>query len=493
MRLNIASLCFFDLRRGVGMSSGYVLILAVLILGGVIATLGDRIGTKVGKARLSLFNLRPKKTAVLVTILTGLLISASTIGVMLLASKEFRDMLLNFDVIQRRLNRTKRDLESTKQGLDKTNSEKTEVEEELAKSRTERQKASQQLAKINESLRSAVERQQITEQQRNQVLAQRDAIYSQLGRVSSQAESLRSEISRLERERTSLQTQRDEIAQQIAQRDSEITKRTALLATRDQELAERNKVIASSEGRLKELEQKQSSLQAEVARSEEEARYTQALLRKGDAAILRGQILTAAAVKIDDPNQANRVVDSLLHEANRVALKRLYPKSANDSEQQIVQIDKVDVNRLISQLQDGQPYAIRIRSDENYLLGETRGVKVFVDLARNPQIFDKGDILAAGILDRPAQLTTDEIQLWLNQLIAAANAKAVSKGLFPDSEINIRTQAIVEIVTQLRQSTQATEVRAIVAEPSFSAGPVKIEFSIVQNGQAILNTLSPAS
>ena len=32
------------------MTTGYILILAVLILGGAIATAGDRIGTKVGKA-----------------------------------------------------------------------------------------------------------------------------------------------------------------------------------------------------------------------------------------------------------------------------------------------------------------------------------------------------------------------------------------------------------------------------------------------------------
>lgn len=62
------------------MTSGYILIVAILLLGGVIATLGDRIGTKVGKARLSLFNLRPRKTATLVTVITGSLISATTLG-----------------------------------------------------------------------------------------------------------------------------------------------------------------------------------------------------------------------------------------------------------------------------------------------------------------------------------------------------------------------------------------------------------------------------
>ena len=33
--------------------SGWLLILALLILGGVLSTLGDRLGSRVGKARLS--------------------------------------------------------------------------------------------------------------------------------------------------------------------------------------------------------------------------------------------------------------------------------------------------------------------------------------------------------------------------------------------------------------------------------------------------------
>ena len=72
------------------MTTGYILILAILIVGGVIATVGDRIGTRVGKARLSLFKLRPKNTAVLVTILTGTLISASTLAILFAADDGLR-------------------------------------------------------------------------------------------------------------------------------------------------------------------------------------------------------------------------------------------------------------------------------------------------------------------------------------------------------------------------------------------------------------------
>ena len=51
--------------------SGWLLILSLLVLGGVLSTLGDRLGSRVGKARLSLFNMRPRRTAVVITVLTG--------------------------------------------------------------------------------------------------------------------------------------------------------------------------------------------------------------------------------------------------------------------------------------------------------------------------------------------------------------------------------------------------------------------------------------
>jgi uncharacterized protein (DUF3084 family) len=473
------------------MSSGYILILAVLILGGVIATLGDRIGTRVGKARLSLFNLRPKKTAVLVTILTGLVISASTIGVMLLASREFRDMLLNFDVIQRRLNRTKRDLESTREGLEKTNTDKTHVEEELAKTRRDRSDAQKQLAKINESLKTAIDRQRVTEDQRNLVLRQRDAINGQLGRVSTQAETLRTEISRLSGEQSALIAQRNAIAAQIAERDAEITKRTELIADRDKELADRNQVIASSELRLKELEQQQQGLQGDLTRLIDAAQENQKLLRLGTAAILRGQTLTAAAVKIEDPTQVTRVVDSILREANRTAVTRLNPAGSN-ADNQIIQIPQQEIEALLNRLRDGQAYAIRIRANANYVLGEKRGVAVFIDVARNVQIFDQGEILASKVLDIPANLSSDQIQIWLNQLIASASSRALTKGLLVDSEVNIRAQAVVEVMNQLKQYRQPIEVRAIASENTLSAGPLRLEFVIVQNGSAVLQTQLPS-
>tara|TARA_Y100001968_G_scaffold136503_1_gene124566 strand:+ start:18238 stop:19233 length:996 start_codon:yes stop_codon:yes gene_type:complete len=83
--------------------TGWLLIISLLILGGLLATLGDRLGSLIGKARLSIFKLRPKRTAVFITVLTGSLISAISLGFMLLVSRQLRIGLFELDDIQNKL------------------------------------------------------------------------------------------------------------------------------------------------------------------------------------------------------------------------------------------------------------------------------------------------------------------------------------------------------------------------------------------------------
>ncbi|MDX2098741.1 MAG: DUF3084 domain-containing protein, partial [Leptolyngbyaceae cyanobacterium bins.59] len=108
------------------MTSGYILIVAILILGGVIATVGDRLGTKVGKARLSLFNLRPRQTAVVITILTGGVIAASTLGILFAISDQLRTGVFELGRIQDNLAKARKDLEQTRD-------QKKQMENALAK------------------------------------------------------------------------------------------------------------------------------------------------------------------------------------------------------------------------------------------------------------------------------------------------------------------------------------------------------------------------
>ena len=79
---------------------GLRILLIITIMGGLIAFLGDKIGTKVGKRRMSLFGLRPKHTSIIVTIVTGIFISAATIGVLSIASNNVRTALFGMDKLK---------------------------------------------------------------------------------------------------------------------------------------------------------------------------------------------------------------------------------------------------------------------------------------------------------------------------------------------------------------------------------------------------------
>src|SRR5258708_10370455 len=76
------------------MWTALALILTVL-MGGFIAYNGDLIGRKFGKKRVTLFHLRPKHAAILITSFTGLLISGLTTGIMFLLVAQVRDVILN--------------------------------------------------------------------------------------------------------------------------------------------------------------------------------------------------------------------------------------------------------------------------------------------------------------------------------------------------------------------------------------------------------------
>ena len=81
--------------------TGWLLVITLLILGGLLSRMGDLLGSYIGKSRLSIFKLRPRRTAVLVTVLTGSLISSFSFGFMILVNKQLRVGLFELNELQK--------------------------------------------------------------------------------------------------------------------------------------------------------------------------------------------------------------------------------------------------------------------------------------------------------------------------------------------------------------------------------------------------------
>jgi len=460
---------------------GLILILVVLVLGGVIATVGDRLGTRVGKARLSLFNLRPKQTAVVVTILTGTLISASTLGVLLLASKTFREMLLNFGRIQAELRDRGRDLDKAAADLKATDAQKAQVEKQLTKARSERAQIEEQLQRINADLKTSIDRQRETKAQLRTTEAQRDLTRNQLVAVSGQATKLRNEIDQLQTEQKTLIEQRDQVKAQIAERDEQIAERTRLIEQRDRDISERDRVIAQREEDLKKLELQRTTLTEAVQQFERDVQ----LIRSGDLAIYRTQLLSSGVVRVTEPGGAKAAVDQLLQYANRAAIESLQ-LGRND---QIVQLPTSEVEDLIRQISNGQDYLVRVQARANYVKGENKPVVVYMSAVPNRVVFLAGDTVAAQTID-PSKLSAQDFQKSIQDLFAASNSRARVAGVLND---NIQIEKLLTLgsfIDQLRRYPTPVELRAVASDVTYTAGPLKIELVAVQNGQVVLRASS---
>ena len=116
----------------------WILIAFLILLGGLIAPFGDILGTKIGKARFSILKLRPKKTATIITIITGGFISSISIGLLILVSEEFKQRLfVDIPFLQKTLDESKKALIPLQEERKKLEGKIIQKETELNKLKNE--------------------------------------------------------------------------------------------------------------------------------------------------------------------------------------------------------------------------------------------------------------------------------------------------------------------------------------------------------------------
>ena len=399
--------------------SGWLLILAVLVLGGVLATLGDRLGTRVGKARLSLFNLRPRNTAVLITVLTGGLISAVSLGLMLAVSERLRVGLFQLDALQQRLrdNRTALDRSSAALGASK------------------------------EALQRSVAAQHLAEAGVARAERGREQARQRLAAVEGQAQRLRRELQPLQSQRQALTRERDRLSREIRGRDQDIRSTEA-------ELARVKQQIQAGEAELKGLETKLIAL------------------RKGDVVISSGQALATAKVELKRPEEARLVIDAILRQANQRAFERVLPGKPVDK--QILLVPRADIAKLEGLLGKGGSWVVSILSAANVLLGE-RQVLGFPDLRPNRQVIRQGDVMATTALEGD-ELSPLQVRNRLNLLLTASFAKAQRQGSVADGvqfDVNLFNQLGRELSE--RPGGQSVRLEAVAVRNSDTPDPIFLE------------------
>jgi uncharacterized protein (DUF3084 family) len=409
------------------------LILALLVLGGVLSTLGDRLGSKVGKARLSLFNLRPRKTAVVITALTGSLISAMSLGLMLLVSERLRVGLFELDQLQDRLRNSREalsarqaDLQRSNTALERNRQELHTNQKELARSRIERNRALQG---------------------RQAAIASERKVTLALTRAHQRVNELRREVQPLQNQRLRLEGERDRLTRDVKGRDAEI-QRT------EKELAGVQARIQAGARELKDLEGKVIAL------------------RRGDVLIASGQPLALARIRLGRQEDRRQSIDALLQEANAAAFRLLLPGQKID--RQILLVPRSDIERLEQALRKPGTWVVIIRSAANILRGEQR-VLAFPDLRPNLRVVRRGEVLARTVLDGDVR-SPEEVRSRLNLLLAAALTKAQRQGTLVDG-LQVDGAALNQLGLRLSQRTEGLRatLEAVALANADTPDPIAVE------------------
>ena len=115
------------------------LILIIAAISMVVSYMGDILGMKIGKKRISIFGLRPKYTSTVITILTGFGVAALTLMVAAVTSESVRGAILHTNYLASQITQLTKDLSDRQADLSDRQAELKEMEFQVFETRLELQ------------------------------------------------------------------------------------------------------------------------------------------------------------------------------------------------------------------------------------------------------------------------------------------------------------------------------------------------------------------
>ena len=347
---------------------GIVLILVLIVTGGVIAVIGDRVGTKVGKKRLSLFGLRPRHTSTIVTIVTGFVITTLTFGILAAASENVRTALFGMEQLNRSLQETDEKLRS--------------ASDDLAAARAEQSKADKALTELKASV-----------------------------------SSLEEEAQRLSEGNRALAAENDALA----------AKNTAL-DEMNRALASENDALDAANGELTASNEQLTADKKTLEQRTEDLRRGIEIIREGDIVYRAGEVIAAGVIKGSRPEDEVRAdVTALAQLASRNVSARL-GRDLPDGE---IWVYSPEVDDAVTRIaRSPGDMIVRIVAAGNLVRGEA--VRASLDLHPNSIVYRKGEFIIAqsyrlkGVGDEQA---SEELVM---DFLKRVNAAASAHGILPD-------------------------------------------------------------
>ena len=416
---------------------GVYLILVMIVTGGAIAFIGDKLGTKIGKKRLSIFGLRPRHTSMVVTVVTGCLITGLSIGFMILISQNVRTALFGMD-----------ELRAT---MDATLAELDDATENLFRAQTEFERA-------NENLRES--KKEIVE-------------------LKSEQEDLRAESDRLKEGNEQLENANSELAAQ----NENLSGTNAALEEDNKKLGDFNVTLTADNDKLSSDNDKLSSANDKLSADNSELEERNNRLREGIIAIREGDItLRAGEILASEVIKGGRTAEEISADINALAeraTQNLIQRFGGD-EDNSVWIYQPELQRVIEEIESsGSDMVLRISAAGNLVRGEP--VRTRLELYPNKLVFSKDELILSKTYELGGDATPEGI---LQEFFSEINQIAVEKGILADpltgSVGRMEATQLYEIFDALSSAKGKVKLTATARDETDSNGPLRLNIKLEQ-------------
>lgn len=411
------------------MESGWFMLIVLAVMGGLIAYLGDKIGSKVGKRKIKLMGLRPKYTSILVTIMTGISIAVVTLGVMSVLSENARVALFGMNKLRQQQHVLEEQRERLLAEADKLAREMQEKNDLLADNEVK-------LASQEEQLDGANDRLRLTLLDLEQVQAARDDASAQLGIVQTAFNQVHADL-------------------------------------------------ATAQGEIEELEHTKAGLTKTVAALDERNRLlneSMLTVREGTVLFRVGEVLSSSVLTAGQSQDETRSqLSGIMVNINNMIRQRL---NITDEKAVLLYISPDEFERTVQELSNSPKDSklIRVTAAGNIITGEP--ALVHVNIYDNNLVYNRGREVYT------EYFTSEEIEsgaeLQLLHFLHNVNRSAQADGILPDPlSGNVGALTAVEMFDTISRmkayGNTGLTLRAVTTQNIFTAGPLRIEIRVEPN------------
>lgn len=411
------------------MESGWFMLIVLAVMGGLIAYLGDKIGSKVGKRKIKLMGLRPKYTSILVTIMTGISIAVVTLGVMSVLSENARVALFGMNKLRQQQHVLEEQRDRLLAEADKLAREMQEKNDLLADNELK-------LASQEEQLDGANDRLRLTLLDLEQVQAARDDASAQLGIVQTA-------------------------------------------------FNQANADLTTAQGEIEELEHTKAGLTKTVAALDERNRLlneSMLTVREGTVLFRVGEVLSSSVLTAGQPQDETRSqLSGIMVNINNMIRQRL---NITDEKAVLLYISPDEFERTVQELSNSPKSSklIRVTAAGNIITGEP--ALVHVNVYDNNLVYNRGREVYT------EYFTSEEIasgaELQLLHFLHNVNRSAQSDGILPDPlSGNVGALTAVEMFDTISRmkayGNTGLTLQAVTTQNIFTAGPLRIEIRVEPN------------